>query len=147
VHNRQTLPVGQLLQQLAEVTPGIVSVIVGNRKYVEFIVQRIIELFPPRAPPQQVDQLVARNRMNPCRQRLTGILGMALVVHGQQGLLHQIFHVIRQPREAHPEKTAQMRAQVLQKRMISRCFTAQPAQQQIPQLCFSLVHAALSFYS
>jgi hypothetical protein len=72
---------------------------------------------------------------------------MALVVDRQQGFLHQVFHVIRQSDQAHPEKTAQMRAQILQERMVRRRITAQPAQQQIPQLCFPLAHAAFSFYS
>ena len=42
------------------------------------------------AEAQQIDELVTRNRVYPGRQRLGGIVGMPLIVHRQQRLLHDI---------------------------------------------------------
>ena len=96
VDDRQPLPVGQLLEQLGQIAPRIGGLGVGGGEHVEFVIERIVQRLAPRAPAQQIHQLVARDRVHPCRQRLVGIVGVALVVHRQQRFLHEILHFVRQ---------------------------------------------------
>lgn len=144
VHDRQTLPVGQLRQQLIKVSPHIRSLHIRYRKHLEVFIQRLIEHFTSRPPPQQIDQLVTGNGVDPCRQRLRRIVGMALVMHSEQRFLDQVFNVIRHSGKPHPQKSTQMRTQRLQERVVGRGITAHPPHQQIPQCCFTFVHAAFT---
>jgi hypothetical protein len=47
--------------------------------------------------------------MHPRRQRLAGIVGMALIVYGQQRFLHQILNFVGQAGKPPSQKRPQMR--------------------------------------
>ena len=67
--------------------------ILGLRRGQELL--EILERFdlPPAATAQRVDDLVARDRVHPGRERLLGVPGVALEMDRQQGLLHCILNV------------------------------------------------------
>jgi hypothetical protein len=66
---------------------------------------------------------------------------MALVVHGDQRLLDDVFHLVRHPGEAPPDEGAQVRGQLAQERVVGRRVAAQPDEEQRAQPLFLFVHA------
>ena len=97
----------QLFEQDRQVTGGFGGV--HGRGVVTFIqfIERFDESARPPAASPQVDQLVAGDRMQPGRHRHRCIEGAALQMNSQQGLLHQILHVVRCIAEAAAEVAAQ----------------------------------------
>jgi len=108
----------------------------GSGEEVVIVIQRIVQRFPAGPAPQEVDHLVARDGMHPGRERLRGVIGMSLVVDGQQRLLHEILHFVGHAREPPPEKDAQERAQILQEGVVRGTVAGEPAHQEILQLVF-----------
>ena len=53
------------------------------REHVQLLVERIVAQVATGAPSQQVHQLVLRDCVHPRRQRLSKIVGMALVMYGE----------------------------------------------------------------
>jgi hypothetical protein len=85
--------------------------------------------------------------MYPRRERLPGVIGMALVVHGEQRFLQQILHFVGQADEALSQEGAQMRAQFLEKVVIGRCFASESANQQVPESILARIRSVYVFYS
>jgi hypothetical protein len=76
---------------------------------------------------------------------------VALVVNGQQNVLHKVLDVIRQGRKPAAQKRPQVRAQTFQKSLVSLGITVHALQQLRPQAHFSCFHVgqrhALGLYS
>ena len=145
MHDRQALAVGQRLQQLAQVSPSLRGIAVAAGKQLLRIVQRHVERALYRVRAQPVDELVARYRMRPGRHRHVVPVGVALVVHGQQGFLHKVLHFIGPLGQAAAQKSPQVRAQLLQKALVRTGIGVQPLQQQRSQALFNLHGISLGY--
>ncbi len=134
--DRITLALRQFLKQPIEIAPGVARVGVGFGEQLGLIVQRIVQRVAHRLRPQQVDQLVARNGMRPGRKRLVGLVGVAVVVHGEQTFLDQVLQIIGPAKQTAGEKGAQVRTQPDQKRVIGSRVPIESAQEQGAQFAF-----------
>jgi hypothetical protein len=77
----------------------------------------------PGAPAHEVDQLVLRDRVHPRRERLAVVVGVALVVHGDQRFLDQVLDVVGPARQA-PAIVAAEHARELAKAALVRAAVA-----------------------
>jgi hypothetical protein len=73
------------------------------------LVERIVQSVAPALAPPEVDQLVMRNSQRPVSDRNRGVVRAALQVNRQQGLLHQVLHVVRAGLHPPPQEAAQSR--------------------------------------
>ena len=86
---------------------------IGVRKELVWVVERILRA-PFRAA-KMVDQLIARDRMHPGRERPGGVVCRSSRVHGDQSFLQQVFGVGRATRSKAPQIVgAQMAVQAPQ---------------------------------
>ncbi|MNK88741.1 hypothetical protein D3C87_1087190 [compost metagenome] len=76
--------------------------------------------------------------MHPGRQGLVTLIGVALVVHGEQTFLDEVFHFIGPAKETLAQKGAQVRAELLQERLVGGSITIEAAHEQIVQHCFRI---------
>ena len=88
-------------------------------------------------------QLVFRNGMNPRRQGLRGIVGVALIVHGQQCFLQEILHFVWPMAETLSKEGPQVSGQFLQERMVGRRLAGETLKKQISQACLARAYVAL----
>ena len=144
MHDGQALALGQRLQQLAQVAPGLRGLGIAAGKQLLHVVQRHIERALHRVRAQPVDELVARDGMRPGRHRQVGPVGVALVVHGEQGLLHEVLHFIGPLGQAAAQKGPQVRAQLLQEALVGVAVALQALQQQRAQPLFYLHGVSLA---
>ncbi|MCY1239240.1 hypothetical protein D9M72_520230 [compost metagenome] len=103
-----------------------------------------MQAFSDRLGAQQVDHLVARNRMHPGRQGLVTLIGVALVVHGEQTFLDEVFHFIGPAKEALAQKSAQVRAELLQECLVGGGVSIKAAHKQIVQHGFRIAPQIVS---
>src|SRR3984893_3901834 len=135
----------QLSEKLAKIVGAFRAVLVSLRDQIGGLVDRDVALRCPRAP-QMVDELVARNRVHPWREGLDRIVGMTAGMDRQQHLLHQILRVrcaSSNPPQLPPVVAAQVVAQVLEQRAMSRRVAVQAGEHQILELCLGRQHGKL----
>jgi len=119
VNDRRTLPLWKIGQQLGQIAARLGCLAVRCGQQIVLLVQRVVQRLLARAPAQQVDQLVARDRIDPGGDRLPRVIRMPLIVNGQKQLLHQVLDLFGQIHEPLSQKRPQMRAQILQEGMVS----------------------------
>ena len=99
------------------------------------------------APAQEIDQLVARDRVHPRRQRFRRIVGMSLDVDGQHRFLHQIFRLFCAPpnsRELALVIGTQTTAQSFEQRAVRGRVAVQAGKHQCLEFGFVGRHACVS---
>src|SRR5258706_16444878 len=111
---------------------GLVDRYIGNRR---------------AGPTQEIDQLVARDRVHPWRQRLRWIVGMSLEVDRQYRLLNQILRLCcasPSSREFALEIGTQMAAQSVEQRAMRSRVAIQAGKHQCLEFDFVGRHACVS---
>jgi hypothetical protein len=68
-----------------------------------------------------------------------------LIVDGQEGLLHEILHLVGQAGQTPPEERTHVRAHVLQERMVGSGVTGEPADQQGFEVILACTHILFSY--
>jgi hypothetical protein len=65
-----------------------------------------------------LNELVLGDRVHPGAQGLRWVERVSLIVDSQEGLLHEILHLVRQSGRTPPEKRTHVRAHILQERLV-----------------------------
>ncbi|MNT38650.1 hypothetical protein D3C72_1748530 [compost metagenome] len=84
--------------------------------------------------------------MHPGRQRLVALVGVALVVHGEQAFLDEVFHFIGPAEQALAQKSAQVRAQFLQELAVRAGVAIEAAKEQAAQGRFRVARCRPAVY-
>jgi len=139
VNDRQTLLVRQMLEQLADVVPRLRGFVVGGGEQFLMIVERDVQRLTTCVGAEEVHQLVARDRVQPRRQRLIGPIGVSRVMYRQQNFLDQVFDIVETMRNALSQIAAQMPCESLQKAVIRVLIACKSADEQRFQPAFRIV--------
>ena len=90
----QAMAVGQVVEQHADIAPRIRRLDVGGHEQAAVVLERLVQRLAARMGAEEIHELVACDRVHPRSQRLFRSIGVTGIVHGQQGLLQDVFHVV-----------------------------------------------------
>lgn len=91
--DRQPMPVRELLEEAPDVTACIGRLDVGLNEEAAIVFEGLVQGLASGMSAKEIHELVARDGMDPCGQGLVVTIGVSRIVHGEQGLLEDVFDV------------------------------------------------------
>jgi hypothetical protein len=143
----QSLSIRQDLQQLRDVKSSLRGLRIRRGEEFRVIVDRVVKQIGAVPAPQEVDEFVARDRVNPGRQRLLGSVSVSLIVNRQENFLHKVLDLIRQVRKVPTQECAQKSRELGQKLMVRLFVTGKTLRNEASETLFAQLSRILLIIS
>ena len=112
-------------EQAADIAACVGGFHVGLDEEAAVVLEGLVKRFAPRVGAKEVHQLVACNGVHPGGERLVVSVGMSRIVHGEQGLLEDVFDVGLRTRQAPAQVGAKVRTETVEKEPVLRGIATQ----------------------